>query len=58
MLGQRNDPGWRGLEDTHPCKADFVAKVVEATDAVLGVFVVVVLDETKAEAALARSTRW
>ena len=32
---------------TYPGKADFVAKVVEATDTVLGVFVVVVLDETK-----------
>lgn len=33
--------------NTYSGKADFVAKVVEATDTVLGVFVVVVLDETK-----------
>ena len=32
---------------THPRKADFVAKVVEAADAVLGVLVVVVLDKAE-----------
>jgi len=45
----------RETSDTHPCEADFVAKVVEAANAVLGVFVVVVLDEAKAEAVLAPS---
>jgi uncharacterized membrane protein len=34
--------------NTHSGKADFVAKVVEATNAVLSVLVVVVLDEAKA----------
>ena len=33
---------------TYSGKADFVAKVVEATNAILGVLVIVVLDEAKA----------
>lgn len=33
---------------THPSKADLVAEMVEATDAVLGVLVVVVADKSKA----------
>lgn len=33
---------------THPRKADFVAEVVEATDAVLSILEVVVLDESEA----------
>jgi hypothetical protein len=33
--------------ETYPSEADLVAKVVEAADAVLGVFEVVVLDETE-----------
>ena len=32
---------------TYPRKADFVAQVVKAADAILGVFVVVVLDKAK-----------
>ena len=45
--GQREsqeDDGQR----TYSVKADFVAKVVEATNAILGVLVIVVLDEAKA----------
>jgi len=34
---------------TYTGKADFVTKVVKATDAVFGVFVIVVLDEAKPE---------
>ena len=34
--------------NTYSGKADFVTRVVEATDAILGVFVVVVLDEAEA----------
>jgi len=45
MVSTRAQPRRHG--DTHPGKADFVAKVVETTDAVLGVLVVVVLDEPK-----------
>jgi hypothetical protein len=35
-------------EETHPGEADFVAKIVEATDAVLGILKVVILDESEA----------
>jgi hypothetical protein len=34
-------------EETHPGEADFVAKIVEATDAVLGILKVVILDESE-----------
>lgn len=33
---------------THPGETDFVTQVVKAADAVLGIFEVVILDETKA----------
>ena len=35
---------------THSSEANFVTQVVESTNAILGVFEVVILDETKAEA--------
>ena len=45
---QLADIGWREeRRGTYPGKADFVAQVVEATDAILGVFEIVILDETK-----------
>jgi len=37
----------------YPSEADLVAKIVEAADAVLGVFEVVILDEPKAVNVLA-----
>jgi len=33
---------------THPSEADFVAKIVEATNAVLSILVVMILDEAEA----------
>jgi len=47
-------------DHTHPGKADFIAKEVKPTNAVLGVFVVVVLDEAKAGRLVSavRYTRW
>jgi hypothetical protein len=36
-------------EETHPGEADFVAKIVEATDAVLGILKVVILDKSEAD---------
>lgn len=35
-------------EETHPGEADFVAKIVEATDAILGILKVVILDKSEA----------
>ena len=35
---------------THPSETNFVTQVVESTNAILGVFEVVILDEAKAEA--------
>ena len=35
-------------DHTYPCKCDFVAQVMEATNAVLRIVVIVVLDETEA----------
>ena len=35
-------------DHTYPCKGHFVAQVVETTNAVLGIFVVVVLDKPEA----------
>jgi hypothetical protein len=45
---------------TYPSKADLIAKVVEATDAVLGILEVVILDESKAEQELVKisTTCW
>lgn len=37
---------------TYSCKADFVTKVVEATDTVLGILVAVILDEAESEGTL------
>lgn len=34
---------------SYPSEADFVTKVVEATDAVFGILEVVILDESKAD---------
>jgi len=39
---------WYHTDITHPGKADFVTQVVEATNAILSVFVIVVLDEAEA----------
>ena len=35
--------------EAYPCEADFISEVVEAADAILGVFVVVVLHEAKSK---------
>ena len=42
-------------EVTHPGKADFVTQVVKATNAILSIFVVVILDKAEAVATLAQS---
>ncbi len=44
-----------GDGSTHPGEADFVPEVVEATDAVLGILVVVVFDEAEAREESVRS---
>ena len=44
------------MNDTDSGKADFVAKVVEATDAVLGILVVVVPDKAKAARRVSRGS--
>ena len=44
-------------EKTYSGKANFVAKVVEAADTVLGVFVVVVLHEAKAARSMSACRR-
>ena len=36
-------------EATHPGEADFVAKIVDATDAVFGILEVVILDKSEAD---------
>jgi hypothetical protein len=45
-------------EETYSGKADFIAQVVEAADAVLGIFVVVVLDEAKAMSTSVSTVQW
>lgn len=45
-------------EETYSGKANFIAQVVEAADAVLGVFVVVVLDKAKAVSTSVSMVQW
>jgi hypothetical protein len=45
-------------QETYSGKADFVAKVVEAADTVLGVFVVVVLDKAKTMSTNVSVVQW
>ena len=50
FLGWSVDVNRRQEEEaTHPGEADFVAKIVEATDAVFGILEVVILDKSEAD---------